>query len=121
MSVERTYDQDQPDLNAWLRELDGLLEKLKARFAKLDQHYLISGLTAKVKYQDFVSLSCDKAGNDLDPAHFEALLRQLWERRQGPARLIGIGARLRDLKAPQQPDLFPEEREKALRQQRNRL
>ena len=108
-------------LNAWLRELDGLLEKLKARFAKLDQHYLISGLTAKVKYQDFVSLSCDKAGNDLDPAHFEALLRQLWERRQGPARLIGIGARLRDLKAPQQPDLFPEEREKALRQQRNRL
>lgn len=121
VSVERTYDKDQPDLNAWLRELDGLLEKLKARFAKLDQHYLISGLTAKVKYQDFVSLSCDKAGDDLDPAHFEALLRQLWERRQGPARLIGIGARLRDLKAPQQPDLFPEEREKALRQQRNRL
>ena len=120
-SVERTYDKDQVDLNAWLRELDGLLEKLKARFDKLDQHYLISGLTAKVKYQDFVSLSCDKVGDDLDPAHFEALLRQLWERRQGPARLIGIGARLRDLKAPQQPDLFPEEREKALRHQRNRL
>ncbi|MCG8392317.1 MAG: DNA polymerase IV [Pseudomonadales bacterium] len=121
VSVERTYDHDQPTLTAWLRELDGLVEKLKARFARLDQHYLISGLTAKVKYQDFVSLSCDKAGNDLDPAHFEALLRELWDRRQGPARLLGIGARLRDLKAPQQPDLFPEEREKALRQQRNRL
>ena len=95
--------------------------ELKERFAKLDQHYLISGLTAKVKYQDFVSMSCDKAGKDLDSAHFEALFRQLWERREGPARLLGIGARLRDLKAPQQPDLFPEERDKALHSQRNRM
>ena len=121
VSVERTYDKDQPTLTDWLRELDGLIEKLKERFAKLDQHYLISGLTAKVKYQDFVSMSCDKAGNDLDSAHFEALFRQLWERREGPARLLGIGARLRDLKAPQQPDLFPEERDKALHSQRNRM
>ena len=120
VSVERTYDKDQPTLNDWLRELDGLLEKLKARFERLDQNYLISGLTAKVKYQDFVSLSCDKAGTDLDPAHFEALLQQLWERRQGPARLLGIGARLRDLKAPQQPDLFPEEWDRALRQRRGK-
>ncbi|EKF72900.1 DNA polymerase IV [Alcanivorax hongdengensis A-11-3] len=120
VSVERTYDKDHPHLNDWLRELDGLLEKLRERFAKLDQHYLISGLTAKVKYQDFVSLSCDTAGQHLDAAQFEALFRQLWERRQGPARLLGIGARLRDLKAPQQPDLFPKERELALQRQRTR-
>ncbi|EUC70187.1 DNA polymerase IV [Alcanivorax sp. 97CO-5] len=121
VSVERTYEKDQPTLTDWLRELEGLLEKLKERFAKLDQHYLISGLTAKVKYQDFISMSCDKAGTDLDPAHFEALFCQLWERREGPARLLGIGARLRDLKAPQQPDLFPEERDKAMHNQRNKL
>ncbi|MDX1805147.1 MAG: DNA polymerase IV [Alcanivorax sp.] len=120
VSVERTYDQDHPHLNDWLRELDGLLEKLRERFAKLDQHYLISGLTAKVKYQDFVSLSCDAAGQELDVEQFRALFRQLWERRAGPARLLGIGARLRDLKAPQQPDLFPEEREQALQRQRTR-
>ena len=120
VSVERTYDKDQPTLKEWLRELDTLLEKLKERFARLDQNYLISGLTAKVKYQDFVSLSCDKAGTDLDRAHFEALLEQLWERRQGPARLLGIGARLRDMKAPQQPDLFPEEWDRALRQRRGK-
>ncbi len=120
VSVERTYDSDQPTLKEWLRELDSLLDKLKERFARLDQNYLISGLTAKVKYQDFVSLSCDMAGTDLDRAHFETLLEQLWERRQGPARLLGIGARLRDMKAPQQPDLFPEEWDRALRQRRGK-
>lgn len=120
VSVERTYEKDQPGLTDWLNELDNLLDKLKTRFARLDQHYLISGLTAKVKYADFVSQSCDCTGNTLDKAQFEGLLRELWERRSGPARLLGIGAKLRDMKAPQQPDLFPEEHAKALQQQRLR-
>ena len=34
------------------------------------------------------------------------------------AMTLGIGLRLRDLKSPRQPDLFPEERERALRDRR---
>mgnify|MGYP004297195033 FL=1 len=57
-------------------------------------------------------------GEHLDRAVFERLLTQLWERHPAPARLLGIGLRLRDLKSPRQPDLFPEERERALRDRR---
>ena len=57
-------------------------------------------------------------GDRVEREPFERMLSQLWERHPAPARLLGVGVRLRDLKSPQQPDLFPEEREKALRQHR---
>lgn len=121
VSVEETYTQDLPDLPAWQAQLPELLERLRTRMARLDADYLVQGLTAKVRYSDFSIATCDSGGDSLEPTQFAALLDLLWERRAGPARLIGIGVRLRDLAARQQPDLFEEERLAALRQQRQTL
>lgn len=118
VSVERTYHQDKQTLSEWLRELDDLLEKLQQRVARLDADYLIQGLTVKVRYSDFRIVSADHADVRLQPELFTQLFTQLWEKHPAPARLLGIGVRLRDLKSPQQPDLFPEERELALLAQR---
>lgn len=119
VSVERTYHEDKRTLTEWLRELDDLLEKLEQRIARLDAHYVIQGLTVKVRYNDFRIVSADLAGTRLERELFAGLLGQLWEKRSDPARLLGIGVKLRDLKSPQQPDLFPEERDTALRLQRS--
>lgn len=118
VSVERTYHEDKRTLVEWRRELDDLLEKLEQRLARLDAHYVIQGLTVKVRYNDFRIVSADLAGARLERELFAGLLDQLWEKRPDPARLLGIGVKLRDLKSPQQPDLFPEERDTALRLQR---
>lgn len=118
VSVERTWHTDKPTLTEWLRELDGLLAKLEQRVARLDADYLIQGLTVKVRYSDFRSVSADHVGTHLERAPFAELFARLWEAHPAPARLLGIGVRLRDLRSPQQPDLFPEERDRALRAQR---
>lgn len=118
VSVERTYHEDRRTFSEWQRELDGLLEKLEQRVARLDADYLIQGLTVKVRYSDFRIVSADQAGTHLEREPFAQLLAQLWEKHPAPARLLGIGVRLRDLKSPLQPDLFPEERARALRSQR---
>ncbi len=80
-----------------------------------------TGRRAKGKDADVGGMGGDKAGNGRESDPVEARFRQLWEGREGAARLLGIGARLRELKAQQQPDLFPEERDKALHSQRNRM
>ncbi|WP_101676338.1 DNA polymerase IV [Alloalcanivorax mobilis] len=118
VSVERTYHEDKRTLSEWQRELDDLLEKLEQRVARLDAHYVIQGLTVKVRYNDFRIVSADTTGSRLQREPFARLLEQLWEKRADPARLLGLGVKLRDLKSPQQPDLFPDERDAALRSQR---
>lgn len=118
VSAEKTYHEDKPTLTHWLQELDDLLERLERRVDRLDANYIVQGLTVKVRYNDFRIVSADQSGEHLDRAVFERLLTQLWERHPAPARLLGIGLRLRDLKSPRQPDLFPEERERALRDRR---
>ncbi len=117
-SVEKTYHEDKRTLADWHRELDDLLERLRQRIERLDANYIIQGLTVKVRYNDFRIVSTDQGGDRVEREPFERMLSQLWERHPAPARLLGVGVRLRDLKSPQQPDLFPEEREKALRQHR---
>ncbi len=118
VSVEKTYHEDKRNLTDWLRELDDLLERLEQRIARLDAHYIIQGLTVKVRYNDFRIVSADQGGERVERAPFERLLTQLWERHPAPARLLGVGVRLKDLKEPRQADLFPEERARALRDRR---
>lgn len=121
VSVEKTYAEDLTSLPRWQAQLPDLLERLRRRLAQLDHSYVIQGLTAKVRYQDFSQATCDGPGEQLDEAAFATLLEALWERRGEAARLVGIGVRLRDLNAPEQPDMFEEERQRALANQRARL
>ena len=121
VSVEETYSQDLPTLRHWQDQLPDLLERLRRRMAQLDTGYLVQGLTAKIRYTDFSQATCDGPGEKLEEAAFTELLEALWHRRGEPARLVGIGVRLRDMTAPQQPDLFEEERRQALTRQRESL
>lgn len=114
VSVEKTYDQDLASLRNWRDELPSLMEKLRERLERLDSQYLIHALVAKVRYRDFSLSTCETAGGRLDEEAYGELLETLWERREIPARLIGIGVRLKDTDLPLQPDLFPEERDAAL-------
>ncbi|HAJ41830.1 MAG TPA: DNA polymerase IV, partial [Alcanivorax sp.] len=98
VSVEKTYHEDKQTLTHWLQELDDLLERLERRVDRLDANYIVQGLTVKVRYSDFRIVSADQSGEHLDREVFERLLTQLWERHPAPARLLGIGLRLRDLK-----------------------
>ncbi len=119
VSVEKTFDHDLPRLAHWQAALPDLMERLQRRLARLEHSYLVSGLTAKVRYSDFALATTDGAGHQPGEEAFAALFENLWERRAMPARLLGIGVRLRDMDAPEQPDLFPEERRQALALQRS--
>lgn len=114
VSVEKTYEKDLASPRDWGDELPSLMEKLRGRLERLDSQYLIQALVAKVRYRDFTLSTCETAGAQLDPDAYAQLLQTLWERRELPARLLGIGVRLRDTELPLQPDLFPEERNAAL-------
>ena len=120
VSVEKTFDHDLPSPDHWLEVLPDLLARLRERLARLDHHYSIGGISAKVRYNDFMLATADAPAEGLGEENFAALLSGLWERRQAPARLLGIGVRLRDLNAPEQPDLFPEEKRSALLSERAR-
>ena len=118
VSVERTFDENLTGLPRWLAALPALETDLQARLARLDPHYLVSGLYIKVKYDDFSSASCETPGSQPDGDVFANLLRSQWQRRAGAIRLLGIGLRLKDALPARQQDLFPEEKRAALALQR---
>jgi DNA polymerase-4 len=120
VSVEKTYSTDLERPEDWHRELPELLDKLRERLERLDSRYLIQALIAKVRYRDFVLSTCESAGQRIQEDAYRELLDTLWQRREMPARLLGIGVRLRDTSLPWQPDLFPDEQEKALSRQREK-
>ncbi|MDF1781716.1 MAG: DNA polymerase IV [Alcanivoracaceae bacterium] len=120
VSVERTFDEDLPRIEHWLLALPDLIDQLKRRMQRLDHGYINQALYAKVRYSDFSISTCEAPGDIIDEEVFANLLRSLWQRQSAAVRLLGIGVRLRDADSPQQPDLFPEERQRALALQRSR-
>lgn len=116
VSAETTFVEDLTTLESWLVALPELLDDLAARWKRLDNSYTIAGIQAKVRYQDFMQSTCQSNAQTLTLDGFQALFRQLWERRASPARLLGVGIRLKDEQTPSQPDLFPAEKELALHQ-----
>lgn len=121
VSVENTFTTDLFTLEEWLAELPALFDDLKKRATKLDTSYGIGSLYAKVRYQDFTQAGVQASGKSPSIKAFAALFRQLWIKRAQPARLLGIGIKLKDENPQAQMDLFPEEKQIALqrlRQQR---
>lgn len=114
VSAEHTFDRDLTRLEHWQAALPSLLEALAARASRLDSSYLVHALFVKVRYADFTTSTCEAPGSHLDEDVFANLLESLWKRRGQPARLLGVGMRLKDALHAAQPDLFPEERRRAL-------
>ncbi|WP_210394552.1 DNA polymerase IV [Motiliproteus sediminis] len=108
LSVEHTYADDLPTLDACLERLPALLEELQHRLQRLDPRYAIGGAVVKVKFSDFVQTTVEQRAEAVDPLIFSALMREGFGRRQMPVRLLGLGVRLepRQEGEPRQLGLF---------------
>ncbi|POZ63147.1 DNA polymerase IV [Chromobacterium alticapitis] len=95
ISVEETYAQDLPDLQACLSKLPELAERLQARLAR-NGNPEFKGLSVKLKFDDFSQTTVEQPGQALGMAAFGQLLRTGFARGARPVRLLGVGVKLAD-------------------------
>ena len=118
LSVEHTYDVDLEGENAILDKIPALLDDLSQRFTSISGEYAVQKRFVKVKFSDFSQTTLEEIleRDDLDPKeHFETLMIKAWQRGKKPVRLLGLGVRLIDLRAPDrllQLELFERRRSK---------
>jgi DNA polymerase-4 len=109
LSVENTYPQDLPDLNACLQRLPELLTQLSGRLRRIDEDYLVVKLFVKIKFADFSSTTIERAGTEVLPEVYSLLCKEAFARKNIPVRLVGVGVRFVDLRDDRdflQLDLF---------------
>jgi DNA polymerase IV len=109
LSVENTYPQDLPDLNACLQRLPELITQLRGRLRRIDEDYLVVKLFVKIKFADFSSTTIERAGTEVLPEVYSLLCKEAYERKNIPVRLVGVGVRFVDLRDDRdflQLDLF---------------
>lgn len=96
VSVEETYNQDIDNLDAILAKLPELFEDWNLRMdRKPEYRERLRGLHVKFKYTDFTASTRDFSTTEQPSmAIFEKMIREQWEKRKTPIRLLGIGARL---------------------------
>lgn len=97
VSVERTFQEDVPDLSHCLTKLPELLEELNKRIARLDDSYKTGKPFVKVKFYDFTQTTLEQQGAPLSLESYQILLEQAFQRGNKPVRLLGIGTRVIDL------------------------
>ncbi|WP_193165875.1 DNA polymerase IV [Microbulbifer hainanensis] len=107
VSVEHTFSEDLPTLEDWQEQLTGLYMRLLERLDNLDERYQISGASVKVKYGDFSTATQERASHAARISEFKHLLQQSWDRRPEPIRLLGVGVKLKDLRAEFGPEQLP--------------
>lgn len=98
VSVERTFEEDLPDLQHCLTKLPELIVELNNRITRLDNSYKTGKPFVKVKFHDFTQTTLEQQGAPLDLTSYQTLLKQAFERGNKPVRLLGIGTRVIDLK-----------------------
>ncbi|MBE9538797.1 MAG: DNA polymerase IV [Proteobacteria bacterium] len=110
ISVEHTFPEDIAELPAMLEAMDGLVEELGQRFAKIEQHYFPVKRVVKIKYRDFTQTTLEEAigtsgENWCDAEHFRRLIAAAWPRGAKPVRLLGAGLRLQPSTRKDSPQL----------------
>ncbi len=94
VSVENTYPQDLPDLQACLNELPALQQQLARRLERLQDQYLIQKQFIKIKFHDFVQTTVEMLSAETDANNFRKLCQDGFERGNKPVRLLGVGVRV---------------------------
>ncbi|MBB3061707.1 DNA polymerase IV [Microbulbifer rhizosphaerae] len=107
VSVEHTFNEDLVALPDWQEQLTELYIRLLERLENLDDRYRISGAAVKVKYGDFSLMTQERASQSCRITEFKHLLQQCWDKRAEPIRLLGVGVKLRDLRAELGPEQLP--------------
>ena len=103
LSVEHTYEVDLLGETDIVPKVAPLLEDLEKRYASIHKEYAVQKRFVKVKFADFTQTTLeetlDREGIDA-LEHFTSLMLRAWERGDKAVRLLGLGVRLIDLRAP---------------------
>lgn len=94
ISVENTYAEDLPDINACLVELPDLMSQLSQRIRKVSKEYSINKQFIKIKFHDFVQTTVEMVSPTTDLTNFSELCVKGFLRGNKPVRLLGIGVRV---------------------------
>lgn len=94
VSVETTFAQDLPDLDAARQALLPLAEKLEQRLER-HGHPATMARFVKVRFDDFSLTTMEERGFDADTQRLLDLLENAWQRRRRPVRLLGVGVRIK--------------------------
>ena len=101
LSVERTFATDVDGLEETQEILGTLYEELHRRLLA-HQSRPIRNQQLKLKFADFRITTVERSSQVLDPALFNQLLPQAWQRGDGLAiRLLGIGVSFQDPPIPE--------------------
>jgi len=108
LSVEDTFPQDLPNLEACLLELPAIYNELLRRLekAKKKQRLIPKSLFVKIRFNDFETTTIQIPGKQADEKSFMKLCANAWQRGKRPVRLIGIGLQFNPPDMPEQLSLF---------------
>lgn len=94
LSVENTYADDLPDLEACLSKLPHLHEQLLTRLGKVETDYFISKKYLKLKFNNFVSTTIEAMSSNTELDDYTHLCKEAFTRGNRPVRLVGMGVKL---------------------------
>ena len=107
LSVENTYVQDLPNLQACLDKLPELHEQLETRLSRVQTDYVVSKKYVKLKFNDFVSTTIEEMSVTTEIEGFIALCSDAFLRGNRPVRLLGLGVKLEPKLLNEQSTLQP--------------
>lgn len=93
VSVETTFAQDLPTLDAARQALLPLTEKLEQRLER-HGHPATMARFVKVRFDDFSITTMEERGHDANRQRLLELLTSAWQRKRLPVRLLGVGVRI---------------------------
>ncbi|MBQ0719251.1 MAG: DNA polymerase IV [Gammaproteobacteria bacterium] len=100
LSVETTFVDDLPNVQACLTHLPSLFGELQERYEKVDSTYRVSRHYLKMRFSDFTSTTIERELPDgITLKGYQNLCEQAWQRGEQGVRLLGIGLRFVDLAA----------------------
>ncbi len=107
LSVEETYAQDLPDLEACLAEIPVLYQEFTGRLARTQKRMELRPRTlfVKLRFDDFETTTIQMAGTVPSETGFTHLCDQAWQRGKRPVRLIGVGVQFSPPGMPEQLEL----------------
>lgn len=104
LSVEETYGQDLTTLEQCLEKITELYEDWNERMVRSGETDRICGISVKVKFSDFKSLTRDRVFTGYPTIKdFRALMEEAFNARPDPIRLIGIGTKLESAESERTP------------------
>jgi len=104
LSVEHTYSDDLPNLDACLKQLPELLLQLRSRLRRVAEHYLVTKQYVKMKFNNFQSTTVECLSTVADEANYRTLMATAFGRGDLPVRLLGVGVRFVDLQEEGNPE-----------------